>query len=69
MIVLKDAFNIFRRDMNVGFVDKVWDAYDFKVGLRLKESGGGNAIIVCSKGHFDIFFNFLEIGICSHIVC
>jgi len=38
MIVLEDAFNIFRRDMNVGFVDKVWDAHNFKIGLRLRES-------------------------------
>jgi len=69
MIVFKNAFNIFRRDMNVGFVNKVWDAHNFKVGLRLRELGGENAIIICSKGHLDIFFNLLEIGIHSHIVC
>jgi len=69
MIVFENAFNIFRRDTNVGFVNKVWDAHDFKVGLRLRESGEENAIIVCSKGHLDIFFNLLEIRICSHIVC
>jgi len=33
MIVLEDVFNILRRDMSVGLVNKVWDAHDFKVGL------------------------------------
>jgi len=30
MIVLEDTFNIFRRDTNVGFVNKVWNAYDLR---------------------------------------
>ena len=44
MIVLEDAFNIFRRDMSVGFVDKVWDAHNFKIGLWLRELERRNAI-------------------------
>jgi len=33
MIVLEDVFNILRRDMSVGLVDKVRGAHNFKVGL------------------------------------
>jgi len=69
MIVLEDVFNIFRRNTSIGFVNKVWDAHDFKVKLLQRELGRRNAIIACSKRTLDIFFNLLEIIICSYIIC
>ena len=69
MIVLENVFNIFRRDTSVGFVNKVWDAHNFKIGLWLRKLGKRNTIIVYSKGTLDIFFNLLEIRIHSYIVC
>jgi len=33
MIILENAFNIFRKDTSVGFVNKVWNAHDFKIEL------------------------------------
>ena len=69
MIILEDAFNIFRKDTSVGFVNKVWNAHSFKVGLWLRKSERRNAIIICNKGTLNIFFNLLEIRICSYIVC
>jgi len=63
VIVFEDMFNILRGDTHVQLVNKVWDIYNFEVRLRLGKSRNYNAVIVSLKRVFNIFFNFLEVGI------
>ena len=61
MIVLEDILDILRKDACVQIVDKVRNAYNFKVGLRLGKPRSSNAVIVSMKRILDVFLNFLEV--------
>jgi len=63
VIVFEDTFDILRGDTHVQLVDKVQDTYNFEIRLQLGKPRSCDAVIVGLKGVFNIFLNFLEVGI------